>query len=73
MKRTFLHHLWEAQARYRTRNGLSVALSAGEMAVEGKDENAIIARTYFNVYQRIAYLRETKKVSVVEQPLINTV
>lgn len=62
-KQRFLENLWRAQARYRTRQGQSVALCADEQEVEARGGRVTIARTYFNVYQRTTFLQERKKVS----------
>jgi len=63
-KHRFLEHLWHVQATYRARAGQSVVLCAVEQEVESKVGRTTIARTYFNVYQRTAFLQETKKVMV---------
>lgn len=63
-KARFLEHLWNVQALYRTRAGQSVVLCAEEREVESSRGGArvVLARTYFNVYQRTAFLQESKKV-----------
>jgi hypothetical protein len=61
-KRRFLENLWDLQARYRARLGLSVVLCAEEQEVESKRGRVTLARTYFNVYQRTSFLKEAKKV-----------
>jgi hypothetical protein len=61
-KDRFLQNLWNAQAKYRTRSGQSVVLCADEREVESRGGKVSTARTYFNVYQRTAFLQETKKV-----------
>lgn len=61
-KRRFLENLWHVQATYRSRAGQSVVLCADEQEVESKVGRTTIARTYFNVYQRTAFLQEVKKV-----------
>ena len=61
-KRRFIENLWRSQARYRTKQGLSVALRADEQEVESRGGRATVARTYFNVYQRTMFLKESKKV-----------
>lgn len=61
-KRRFLENLWHVQATYRSRAGQSVVLCADEQEVESKAGRVTIARTYFNVYQRTAFLQEPKKV-----------
>jgi protein ECT2 len=62
-KTRFLNNLWDAQARYRTRNGQSVALCAEDREVEVQPGRLVVARTYFNLYQRTAFLQESRKVS----------
>ena len=61
-KRRFLENLWHAQALYRTRGGGSVALVAEEQEVESRSGKIQLARTYYNVYQRSMFLKETRKV-----------
>ncbi|KAF9226615.1 hypothetical protein BS17DRAFT_775896 [Gyrodon lividus] len=64
-KERFLENLWSAQAKYRTRVGQSVVLCADEKEVEVRGGRSTIARTYFNVYQRTAFLQESKKTKIV--------
>ncbi|KAL4076122.1 hypothetical protein J3A83DRAFT_4357230 [Scleroderma citrinum] len=64
-KERFLENLWSAQAKYRTRYGRSVVLYSDEKEVEVKGGRTTIARTYFNVYQRTAFLQEAKKTKIV--------
>ncbi|KAF8195715.1 hypothetical protein K438DRAFT_1906377 [Mycena galopus ATCC 62051] len=64
-KQRFLENLWKVQAAYRARAGQSVVLRAEEMEVESKSGRATIARTYYNVYQRTAFLQEPKKTKIV--------
>lgn len=64
-KRRFLENLWHVQATYRSRAGQSVVLCAEEQEVESKVGKITIARTYFNVYQRTAFLQEAKKVKTL--------
>ncbi|THH09714.1 hypothetical protein EW146_g8604, partial [Bondarzewia mesenterica] len=66
-KMRFLENLWQAQAVYRTKSGQSVALRGEEREVEAKKGRVTIARTYFNIYQRTDFLKETKKTKVVVQ------
>ena len=61
-KKRFLENLWRVQALYRTRNGGSVALVSKEQEVEARGGKVQIARTYWNVYQRTMFLKETRKV-----------
>lgn len=55
-KRRFIDNVWLAQALYRTREGRSVALQSGDVEVESRQGRTTLARTYFNVYQRKAFL-----------------
>ncbi|KAG0709787.1 hypothetical protein DFH29DRAFT_885797 [Suillus ampliporus] len=64
-KERFLENLWNAQAKYRTRSGQSVVLCADEREVESRGGKVCTARTYFNVYQRTAFLQEPKKTKIV--------
>ncbi|KAF8897687.1 hypothetical protein BD779DRAFT_1608223 [Infundibulicybe gibba] len=64
-KRRFLENLWHVQATYRARAGQSVVLSADEQEVESKNGKTTYARTYYNVYQRTAFLQEPKKTKIV--------
>ncbi|KAF8622083.1 hypothetical protein AX15_007227 [Amanita polypyramis BW_CC] len=64
-KQRFLEHLWRVQAMYRTKAGQSVVLCAKEQEVECKAGKTTYARTYYNVYQRIAFLQEQKKTKIV--------
>ncbi|CAE6503423.1 unnamed protein product [Rhizoctonia solani] len=57
----FLENLWAVQARLRTRLGRSVVLYGGEREVG----LATIAKTWWNLYSRTAFLSETKKPKVV--------
>lgn len=61
-KTRFLENLWGVQGRYRTKKGQSVVLCGEEREVEDRAGKITIARTYFNVYTRTAFLQEAKKV-----------
>lgn len=61
-KQRFLENLWKAQALYRARAGQSVVLCSEEQEVENRHGKATVAKTFFNVYQRTAFLQEQKKV-----------
>lgn len=63
-KQHFLEALWDAQAKYRTRNGRSALIEAEEREVESYAGKKTIARTYYNIYTRSWYLAEDKKVRV---------
>ncbi|EJD36599.1 hypothetical protein AURDEDRAFT_154587 [Auricularia subglabra TFB-10046 SS5] len=58
VKKRFLDNLWTAQAMYRTRSGRSLALQSCDYEVENRAGRTTLARTYYNVYQRKAYLAE---------------
>ncbi|KAG8711425.1 hypothetical protein FRC08_015914, partial [Ceratobasidium sp. 394] len=60
-KTRFLENLWAVQARLRTRLERSIALYGGELEVGP----ATLARTWWNLYSRTAFLSETKKPKVV--------
>ncbi|KAF9006585.1 hypothetical protein BDQ17DRAFT_1302996 [Cyathus striatus] len=64
-KRRFLENIWHIQAMYRARTGQSVVLCADEQEVECRNGRTTFARTYFNVYQRTAFLQEQKKTKIV--------
>ncbi|KII94880.1 hypothetical protein PLICRDRAFT_33706 [Plicaturopsis crispa FD-325 SS-3] len=64
-KKRFLENLWNVQATYRTKAGQSVVLCAEEREVESRGGKVTLARTYFNVYQRTAFLQEVKKTKIV--------
>ncbi|KAJ3989615.1 hypothetical protein F5890DRAFT_1400587 [Lentinula detonsa] len=64
-KKRFLENLWNVQARYRARSGQSVVLCSKEMEVESRVGKTTTARTYYNVYQRTAFLQEAKKTKIV--------
>ncbi|KIJ57053.1 hypothetical protein M422DRAFT_150010 [Sphaerobolus stellatus SS14] len=64
-KQRFLENLWTAQAMFRAKEGRSVILCLSEKEVESRGGKLTLARTYFNVYQRTAYLSEPKKPKVI--------
>ncbi|KAF8592181.1 hypothetical protein K439DRAFT_1626199 [Ramaria rubella] len=64
-KLCFLENLWTAQAMYRARQGRSVVLCSQEREVEARGGRLTLAKTYFNVYQRTAYLGEPNKPKIV--------
>lgn len=61
-KQRFLYNLWTAQARIRTRAERSIVLRGEEREVESKSGYLTYARTYFNIYTRVNFLQEPKKV-----------
>ncbi|KAH9062771.1 hypothetical protein EDB87DRAFT_1605796 [Lactarius vividus] len=63
-KARFLENLWLSQANIRARSGKSVVLRSEEREVESRGR-ITYARTYFNVYQRTAFLQEPQKTKVV--------
>lgn len=56
----FLENLWNAQAFYRCKDGRSVARLSMERELSGKS----LVRTWFNIYERMDYLKEPKKVDM---------
>ncbi|TFK43736.1 hypothetical protein BDQ12DRAFT_752507 [Crucibulum laeve] len=64
-KQRFLENLWHVQATYRARAGQSVVLRSDEQEVECRSGKITLARTYFNVYQRSAFLQEQKKTKII--------
>ncbi|KAI0268336.1 hypothetical protein BC834DRAFT_687638 [Gloeopeniophorella convolvens] len=65
VKKRFLENLWLSQANLRARSGTSVVLRSDDKEVESRGGRITFARTYFNVYQRTAFLREQYKTKVV--------
>lgn len=63
-KTRFLENLWSVQARFRTRLNQSVLLRTDDREVESRGSRITVARTYFNIYQRTAFMREVKKVRI---------
>ncbi|KAI0004943.1 hypothetical protein BJV74DRAFT_315564 [Russula compacta] len=61
----FLENLWLSQANIRARSGKSIVLHSDEREVESRGGRTTYARTYFNVYQRTAFLQEPRKTKVV--------
>ena len=61
-KARFLENLWLSQANIRARTGKSVVLRSEEREVESRGR-VTYAQTYFNVYQRTAFLQEPQKVN----------
>ncbi|THH28409.1 hypothetical protein EUX98_g5772 [Antrodiella citrinella] len=64
-KTRFLENVWSVQAHFRTRLNQSVLLRTDDREVESRGARVTIARTYFNVYQRTAFMKETKKTKIV--------
>ncbi|KAN0126892.1 hypothetical protein V8E52_000532 [Russula decolorans] len=64
-KARFMENLWLSQTNIRIRSGKSVALRSEEREVESRGGRTTYARTYFNVYQRTAFLQEPRKTKVV--------
>jgi hypothetical protein len=61
-KQRFLENLWTAQALFRSKEGRSVILCSSDKEVEARNGRVSLARTYFNIYRRTAYLSEPVKV-----------
>lgn len=70
-KLRFLDNLWTVQAKYRARLGQSVILRSDDTEVESRSGKVTVARTYYNVYQRTAFLQEIKKVPIFISPMIH--
>jgi hypothetical protein len=66
-KQRFLENLWKAQAMYRARAGQSVVLCSEDQEVESRHGKTTVAKTFFNVYQRTAFLQEQKKVCLTSR------
>ena len=64
-KRRFLENLWMAQGKFRTKAGQSVLLQSPDQEVDVRAHRLTVARAYYNVYQRTAFLQEPKKVSAI--------
>ncbi|KAF8524603.1 hypothetical protein BU17DRAFT_84640 [Hysterangium stoloniferum] len=64
-KHRFLKNLWTTQALFRSKEGRSVILCSTEKEVEARGGRITLAKTYFNVYRRTAYLSEPVKPKVV--------
>ena len=62
VKRRFLENLWQVQAKFRARAGQSVVLCSEEIEVDTRANRTTLARAYYNVYTRTAFLQEIKKV-----------
>ena len=61
-KKAFLENLWTAQAKYRTKEGLSVVIRSEDQEVESRGARMTVASTFYNVYQRTDFLKERRKV-----------
>lgn len=68
-KHRFLDNVWTAQAMLRTRQSRSIVLCSPEKEVEARGGRVTLARTFFNIYQRTAFLTEPKKVSSFCTPI----
>jgi len=54
-----------AQGKFRTKVGQSVLLQSADQEVDVRAHRLTIARAYYNVYQRTAFLQEPKKVGAI--------
>jgi hypothetical protein len=61
-KKAFLENLWTAQAKYRTKEHLSVVIRAEDQEVESRGGRMTVASTFYNVYQRTDFMKERRKV-----------
>ncbi|THV08384.1 hypothetical protein K435DRAFT_641062 [Dendrothele bispora CBS 962.96] len=64
-KQRFLENLWNIQAKYRAKLGQSVVLQAEDLEVESRNGKLTFARTYYNVYQRTAFLQDMLQTKIV--------
>jgi protein ECT2 len=72
-KARFLENLWLSQANIRARSGKSVVLRSEEREVESRGGRTTYARTFFNIYQRTAFLQEPRKVIDILYLSVNTI
>lgn len=61
-KKAFLENLWTAQAKYRTKEGLSMVIRSEEQEVESRGGRVTVANTFYNVYARKDFMKERRKV-----------
>ena len=61
-KKAFLENLWTAQAKYRTKENLSIVIRSDEEEVESRGGRMTVANTFYNVYSRTDFLKERRKV-----------
>jgi hypothetical protein len=61
-KKAFLENLWTAQAKYRTKENLSVVVRSEDQEVESRGGRITVANTFYNVYSRTDFLKERRKV-----------
>ena len=61
-KRAFLENLWTVQAKYRTKENLSVVIRSEDQEVDSRGGRMTIASTYYNVYSRKDFMKERRKV-----------
>lgn len=64
-KEAFLENLWTAQAKYRTKEGLSVVVRSDDEEVDNRGGRTTVASTFYNVYSRKDFMKERRKVSDV--------
>jgi len=61
-KKAFLENLWTAQAKYRTKENLSVVIRSEDQEVDSRGGRMIVASTFYNVYSRKDFMKERRKV-----------
>ena len=61
-KKAFLENLWTAQAKYRTKENLSVVIRSEDQEVDSRGGRMTVASTFYNVYQRTDFMKERRKV-----------
>ena len=61
-KKAFLENLWTAQAKYRTKEGLSVVIRSDEEEVDNRGGRMTAVNTFYNVYSRKDFMKERRKV-----------
>lgn len=64
-KKAFLENLWTAQAKYRTKENLSVVIRSEDQEVDSRGGRITVASTFYNVYQRTDFMKERRKVVFV--------
>lgn len=61
-KGAFLENLWTAQAKYRTKENLSIVVRSEEQEVDCRGGRMTVANTFYNVYSRKDFMKERRKV-----------
>ena len=58
----FLENLWTVQAKYRTKENLSLVIRSKDQGVDLRGGRMTVASTYYNVYSRKDFMKERRKV-----------